>query len=121
MIGKLIKYILYLLSTMFCCDYNISYKEVLEKNGYLMFGLEKEYMKYVDECSDYAHKFGNQRNWHLINIECYRKLLLHPKIINILNEVYGLENCHLTSFSTNTLYPNCNNIYWHVDHPYKKK
>lgn len=99
---------------------NISYKQVLERNGYIMFILEEEYMKYIDECSKHAHNFGNQRNWHLINIECYRKLLLHPKIINILNELYGLENCHLTSFSTNTLYPNCNDIYWHVDHPYKK-
>lgn len=107
------------------------------KNGYVIFELGSEYTNIVKKCSELTHQHvlttncteyckhelgicTKARQWNIVNIPEYRKLLSHPLIMSTVTNLYGKDNFHLTSFSTNTLAPNVCDIYWHVDHPYNK-
>lgn len=92
-------------------------------DGYIMFRLPEEYMNDVEICREYTHKHfintGHQRKWDIINEISFHKLISYPIIKNILDSIYGEQNYHLTSYSTNTISSNVK-PYFHVDHPFSE-
>jgi ectoine hydroxylase-related dioxygenase (phytanoyl-CoA dioxygenase family) len=106
------------------------------KNGYIIFRIGEQYENVAKSFGELTHTRFEEtkcsptfclhdeglceknREWTIIN-KGYRQLLVHPYIISIVEELYGKNKCHLTSFSTNTIPAHASDIYWHVDHPYK--
>jgi len=126
------------------CDYMMTKqfeKKLLKDlmtNGYVIFELGNLYSQTIETCRQLTHMHYNetpcsdfcvhddglctkQREWNITNTAGYRQLLLHPQILSIVEALYGKDNCHLTSFSTNTVGAHMSDVYWHVDHPYKSE
>jgi ectoine hydroxylase-related dioxygenase (phytanoyl-CoA dioxygenase family) len=87
----------------------------LQEKGYLLFPLGPDYESDIDHAKHVVQH--NARMWNILNeFDCFRRIILHPKIIEIVREVYG-SDFHLTSYSSNTI-PKGKVSRWHTDHPY---
>ena len=88
----------------------------LLRNKYILFPLEMP--GEVKDAKCYVQDHGTERDWQLINIPCFRRIIMSTKIRAILEEVYD-KYYHLTSYSSNTVFKGTRSV-WHTDHPYYK-
>jgi ectoine hydroxylase-related dioxygenase (phytanoyl-CoA dioxygenase family) len=70
------------------------------------------------EAGDNKLPSGHQRVLHLaLKHEAFLEPLCHPLVLAVWRKYLG-KDMICSSWSSNTLWPGCTEIYWHVDHPY---
>lgn len=73
----------------------------------------------VEQARHIVHSFSEKREWDLLLREgCFRRIIKSVKLREVVDAVYGSGNYHLTSYSSNTVYPDASRGMWHTDHPY---
>jgi hypothetical protein len=91
-------------------------------NGFCVMdlGLDVRSKDLFDRCKYMVQASGEKKLSVLKTDPCFQKLLYQPEIKNMMDDIYGKNNYHLTAFNSNKINKglNASSDDWSVGHPY---